>query len=696
VHMSTQDNKWYLGFFIFPKTFYLAILMSRILLMPEKDPKKINTSKSASKPRKNSSLSQERARNYKSRVESLEDRLYSNTYKPSPDERRKMDAQNIDLGDTIWDDNKEKKRAFGRATKSSSFLRNFFLFALLLCVLAGGYLWWTLTQGRVSVSNENITIDMRGKTFVDGGEDIDFEVDIINRNVSALTLVDLVIEYEKNTDEREGFGIETIRVPLGTIEPGEQLREEFDIALFGEEGDRRTVTAKLEYRIPNSSSIFVAENSFVVGIRSAPLIVDIKAPDRVIANQEMILDIELITNSDEALEDILIKVDYPTSFSINSFTREPDFGKHTWYFDRLEAGERVSFQVTGTIGGVTGDERTFRVETGSQSDSDERLLSQVYHNDAHGVALESIFLATDLILSGINEQRIAYDNAGEVEGKIRVTNQRANPLADVEIIASLDGDLYAPGSVRVSNGSYNSNSERLVWTRDSYARLGLINPGESEEVSFSFDLESLIDDTGVPRDVDPLMDIVVAVRAVGQGGTAFTAEGLDRTTIAVNSVSSLQYETLYQEGGLPNSGPIPPEVGQRTTYSLRWSITNSSNELSEAQVISKLPNNIEWTGVFTPQSSNITYNTQTREIVWRPGQVVAGAGGAIPAPEVVFQVALTPSLEDNGTFLPLTREVFFSAQDVFTNQELTQRKSSHTTRLQGDSIENNGIVGGIQ
>jgi len=663
--------------------------------MPQNNPKKINSIQSTPTG-KQSGLSGERNRNHESRVDHIEDHLYSNTYRASPDERRRMDTQDVVIGDTIWDDNKEENRSFNRAEKSSSFLRNFFLLALLLCVLAGGYLWWTLTQGRVSVSNENIVIDMRGKTFVDGGEDIDFEVDIINRNVTSLTLVDLVIEYEKNTDEREGFGIETIRVPLGTIEPGEQLREEFDIALFGEEGDRRIVTAKLEYRIPNSSSIFVAENSFVVGIRSAPLVIDIKAPDRVIANQEMILDIELTANSDEPLEDILIKIDYPTSFSINSFTREPDFGKHTWYFDRLDAGERISFQITGTIGGVTGDERTFRIETGSQSEVDERLLSQVYHNDAHGVALESVFLATDLALSGINEQRIAYDNAGEVEGKIRVTNQRATPLADVEIIVSLDGDLYVPGSVRVNSGSYDSNSERLVWTRDSYTRLGLMNPGQSEEVSFSFNLESLIDEAGIPRDVDPLMDMVVAVRAVGQDGTAFTAEGLDRTTIAVNSVSSLQQETLYQEGGLPNSGPIPPEVGQRTTYSLRWFITNSSNELSDAQVITKLPNNIEWTGVFTPQSSNITYNTQTREIVWRPGAIAAGAGGATPAPEVIFQIALTPSLEENSNFLPLTREVSFSAQDVFTNQELTQNKTSHTTRLQGDSIEDRGIIGGIR
>lgn len=86
------------------------------------------------------------------------------------------------------------------------------------------------------------------------------------------------------------------------------------------------------------------------------------------------------------------------------------------------------------------------------------------------------------------------------------------------------------------------------------------------------------------------------------------SESLTRT-VKVNSSFQLSSRAVHYTGPFGNSGPMPPRVGQNTTYTILWSITNSSNDVSRAKVTAVLPLYVKWTGVSSSGDVSFNYGT---------------------------------------------------------------------------------------
>ena len=68
---------------------------------------------------------------------------------------------------------------------------------------------------------------------------------------------------------------------------------------------------------------------------------------------------------------------------------------------------------------------------------------------------------------------------------------------------------------------------------------------------------------------------------------------------------------LYNSGAFQNTGPLPPTPGQSTTYTISWSLVNSLNDVSGAEVRGKLPIYVEYVGTKSPNSVSIIFNQTT-------------------------------------------------------------------------------------
>ena len=94
---------------------------------------------------------------------------------------------------------------------------------------------------------------------------------------------------------------------------------------------------------------------------------------------------------------------------------------------------------------------------------------------------------------------------------------------------------------------------------------------------------------------------------------------------------------------------MPPKAEKETTYTVIWTVTNTSNKVKNAKVSAILPIYTKWLSKTAPDSEHISYNLQNSEIIWDLGDVPAGAGIDSPAREVAFQISFLPSVSQIGS-----------------------------------------------
>ncbi len=145
---------------------------------------------------------------------------------------------------------------------------------------------------------------------------------------------------------------------------------------------------------------------------------------------------------------------------------------------------------------------------------------------------------------------------------------------------------------------------------------------------------------------------------------------------------------------MTNTGPLPPKAGQQTTYTVVWSLINSTNDLGDVKVSATLPAYLRWTGATVPADPTLVFDSTTRKVSWTPGVISAGTGYTSRTREVAFQVGLTPTFSQVSQTPEIISEANLEAKDLFTNVDVTQNARSLTTAI-SDDPEVHGDIGRV-
>ncbi|MFA6190522.1 MAG: hypothetical protein WC711_03415 [Candidatus Staskawiczbacteria bacterium] len=154
---------------------------------------------------------------------------------------------------------------------------------------------------------------------------------------------------------------------------------------------------------------------------------------------------------------------------------------------------------------------------------------------------------------------------------------------------------------------------------------------------------------------------------------------------------SISQRAYYYDSDIQNSGPIPPQVSEPTTYTIGWEINNYFKGVKNVKVRAVLPENINLTGQIAPisQVSKFSFDSISREIVWFAGDI--GANADITAPtKFYFQVSLTPNESQKGSVAPLIGVVQISGENEFVDTPITSQYLELDTGSPDDV--NSGIV----
>ncbi|MCF7831701.1 MAG: hypothetical protein K9M36_02355 [Candidatus Pacebacteria bacterium] len=629
-------------------------------------------------------------------IETTENNLYQSKKPPSLRRRARLRDHVVDISSN-WEDAQktfsEKASSMQSSMKKPSFFKKLFLFSGIFLLGALIFAVYTFLGGGNSVSTGNIDLVVGGKTFVDGGEEFELQLELTNRNTAPLSFAELIIEYAEGSTELGDTPVR-IRRPLERIPAGGSVLETQTMRLFGEEGSQRSIRVALEYRIEGSNAIFVKEVPYMVTLRSSPIQLSVNLPELVIPNQEVPATITLRSNATTVLQDIVLQVEYPQDVTLVRSEPEIEQG-NVWNIGDISPGQSKEISLVLLANAVPGQEKILRVRVGTKASSQNEIFAAILNSSLTPFFLQSAFLDTTITVMGQSSGVVPLSNAGRISGSIAWRNTLGASIQDASIRLRIQDDQNVITLPSVTGGFFDSNSMTLVWDKTRDSSLGNVSANQSGTLNFSFELNSLVESGNtVVQNPEILFSVDVQGIDTSQGALVRDLTNVSSLSSRVNTNIALATKTLYHSGPFQNTGAMPPRVGQKTTYTLQWLISNTANQTRETEVRAKLPLYVNWEGTTNPSDGTITYNTPTREVIWKPDVVSLGTGFSEPVRTMSFKVSLTPSVSQVGSSVALTETVFLTARDAFTNAILRSQRNQHTTQLLND-ISNVGGDGKV-
>lgn len=620
------------------------------------------------------------------KLEDLKNKLFSKNYRPHAEHRDEFSRGFSSGVPDSWQPAGESDHWENKFFMKTSLFKKIFIVSLAFFVLAVGYAFYVFFAGSNTVSNENIEITVKGNNFAAGGEELELIVGIVNRNSTPLELADLVVEYPRGTATGLGSNMERRRESLGTIPAGSSRNENLKLILFGEQGSQKPIRIILEYRVPGSNAIFLKEKIHNVNISSTPINLSIEGPLSVSSNQEISLSIKTSLNATRPAGNIAVKVEYPLGFQFVKAVPEPSFSNNIWYLGDLQPGAEHGITLTGRMIDVfDGEEKTFNISAGSQLPTDKTNIEVVFNSARHTLAIKKPFIETGIFINGVSRREYSVNSKNPINVEIRYANNLSTQVEDVKIEAKISGNAWNRSSVRATQGYYDSATNTITWDRISQQSLREVNSGDSDSVSFSVTPVPLYSPSGELLG-SPIINIDVNVYGRQAGGDATLSQIKSSTsaTLRVSSEVGFTAKALYYSGPFKNTGPIPPKAEEETTYTIAWTLSNSSNSISQAKIISTLPSWVDFAGTVSPAGEDVAYNSADRSVTWNIGRIPKGTGITTAARTVYFQVTLKPSLSQVGSSPSLVNEAVLTGRDDFANVEIRASKSGLTTRLDND------------
>ncbi len=631
------------------------------------------------------------------RIGEMERGLYSRKEHPEyKDDRSKMTSNELnvppewshekdDIAVLLEKDRTEKERA------QNSFFKKILLGSIVFFILALGVASYLFFGGSNFVSGDNIDILVMGPTSIGGGEELSLEIVVQNNNRADLEGVNLLLEYPPGTRTKDDFDTELTRhsESFGDISSNSEVKKTVKSVLFGEKDSIKTIKMTLEYRIKGSSAVFFKDKNYEISIKSSPILVTVENPSEVNSNEPVEFVVKIVSNSADTIRNLLLRVEYPFGFAFQSANPKPTSDNSLWELKDLPSGGNITLRIKGILQGQSQEERTFHFFTGLASEKNERELGAIFSLISPTVSIQKPFLTLDVALAGNSASQYIAKPGEKIQTNIVWTNNLSNQLLDAKVEVEFSGNALDKTSVRASGGGfYRSIDNTIEWDRKTTPELNTLNPGDDSLVNFSF--SPLGSFAGGVSNQEINMKITVSGRQVADNGKSENISVSKDLSVKIGSTVNVAARLVRSLGSFENSGPIPPRADSETTYTVIWSLTNSLNSITNAKVVAKLPPNVKWTNLSSPQGENFDFDEQTNEVIWLVGDLRSGAGFTNPLRQMVFQISFLPSLSQVGTSPVVLEESMLIGKDSFTGQDLEVVIPALTTKFITDPDFDNG------
>jgi len=257
-------------------------------------------------------------------------------------------------------------------------------------------------------------------------------------------------------------------------------------------------------------------------------------------------------------------------------------------------------------------------------------------------------------------------------------------MKDVVIMAVLESDFLDWSSFDDLNGG-RVNRKTISWTSKEMSELKELDPGQEGVINFSINILPFTKISyGQELKIESYAQFTIG-NVEELGDEIRVSDNKSNVIInMINSNFSAKEEIRYfDDDNIPvGSGPLPPKVGEKSTFRVYWNIDNSLHELKDLQAELFLPEYMIWENKYNVSAGEINYDLINHKVNWTLGRLPLG----IDEIEVSFDISIVPSDFEYNKILIISPGSTFEAFDVETNSLIERKTEIKTTKLEDDPI----------
>lgn len=550
-----------------------------------------------------------------------------------------------------------------------------FLLLVLIALSAILYL-----KDRAQFDEAKISLQIETPDKITSGDEVLYRVLYNNNSQIAIKNIELTFYFPQGSIIKQGSSIQSINV--ADLAPGENGSTEFRAILVGDKGDQKQARAVLSFQPANISSRFQKETETSIEIFHQPLILDIELPERISNNQPFNFSIECLNTSEVDFPDLAIKLFVPSTLEILSSQPQPKEGEiNLWPMSFFAGGDRIKINLQAKVEEEEGELISFRAQVGRWQDELFETYSEVLEKTQ--ITKPALFISQTI--SG--EKEYIASKGQILTFKVEYQNTTDIAIPQVLIKAELEGAAFDFDTVNAPKSFFDRASQTITWNWRSHDGLILLGASTGGSLEFSIKLKSELP----VRNFSDQNFTVSSIVTSDSENVPFDLQGLpirgqDQTEVKIRSKITLAAKGYYRNSPISNTGPIPPKVGQKTTYTIVWQLMNEANDIENLEVRAKLPGHVTWENKIAPADENITYSQLTGEVIWQIDKLLANTGTLRPVKQVAFQISITPADNHVGQTLMLIGQSQAKGLDSFCQEEVSDQDGSISTNLPDDFI----------
>lgn len=557
--------------------------------------------------------------------------------------------------------------------------------SFLIFIFVAGVSSLYLYFGGNNISNQNILINVTGPSLIGGGEEVSLQIAVSNQNSVPIESATLIIKYPLGTRSIGDIprNLFEERIPLGDIAPNESQNVPIKVAVFGEENAEKTIEATVEYRVDGSNGMFYKDaEPLAFRIGSSPVVLRIEHVKKVASGQLVEMTITAASNSPTPLEDLLITASYPNGFSFETSDPAPVYGQNVWRIDELLPEQSATIKLQGIVTGLTEENFRINFDAGPANPDNQFLVGATLADASADFIIERPFINVDIAINGDKDRSAIIAEAGVSTVVVNIKNTLEETVYDMVVEAVPGGNALTDDSVQSASGFYDSNTGTVRWEVSNNTTFDRVLPGETRSLKF--------DVVPGPNRTTASYDLVVNVyaRRVAESSAQETLIGTVRAEAKYSSSVTIASQAGQNTSSFNDNGPIPPKVGDVTSYTLTLVAEAGVNDISNAVVETSLPLYVNWLDAYEAEGT-VTYNSVSKKLQWAIGDISSGQ-----RKELSFQVDLKPSVSQIGNDPVLLNTQKFKANDRFTGALLQDDAPAVTTELSTEMgyKNDNGVV----
>lgn len=543
------------------------------------------------------------------------------------------------------------------------------------------------------VDEDQMRIELVGPGEFTAGEEITYTITYGNNSFVGWKNVELTFKppqgfrFRSSVPQFRKEGRQYITT-IGDLAPGEVGEATVRGQLLGELNE--TALAEVEFAIsPNNfeKARYTKVATSPTTIVAMPLEISVDAANNAAEGERMIAVIKIINTSSIALENVLLRINAPPGTQLAAedfeFSREFSVKDAAWTIPTIEPLAEISRSAVLYVEGQPGERRAIEVQGLVKEENQIYLLRQI----SHVVTISSSELAVSQTFNESAEQPTVV--AGQrMLGAVTYQNVGTTGLKNVIVSVKFEGTGVDPATIELpKGGAYDPIGRTITWTAASEPLLGTVLPQQKGELKYMF---SMLPTEELPSTTDTKNSILIVTATIdspdletppGQPRKVIS----DRFELPITTNLTLDIDSYYDDGrlGLPSTGPLPPRVGEQTTYTIRFRLGSSLNDVGEARMRAVLPDGVKYMDQMYKTAGEFDFNERNGEVVWTVPLVEGLTGRRTPAPELHVQVGITPGENLRRKVVPLLQSASATALDLFTDVNVTadaHEKSLPTTQ----------------